>query len=78
MRASFSFPYAIDNSIPKRDYENNARLGSSIYGLYNFDAIKLISTVVQITKTKKGDIVGYSGTYKIDKDNEYIANVAIG
>ena len=66
----------------KLDFVNGCRLGIIMYGFTDSD-IKLKSTfslhshVVQINKLKKGDTLGYNGTY-IAKDDEYIAVIPIG
>jgi len=40
--------------------------------------IKLISEVIQINELKKGETVGYNGTYVAKEDGEKIAVISIG
>lgn len=65
----------------KKEYVNGCRLGIIMYGFS--DKIELKSTmelhsqVIQINNLKKGETVGYGGTYTA-KEDEKIATVAIG
>ena len=67
----------------KLDYVNGCRLGIIMYGFTSDKSLNLESTfslyseVVQINHLKKGDVVGYNGSY-IAKDDEKIAVVSIG
>ena len=67
---------------PKLDFVNGCRLGIIMYG-FDKDLItlkstfKLISKVIAIKHLKKGETLGYEGSYKASK-NEFIAIVPIG
>lgn len=68
---------------PKLDFANGCRLGIVMYGFYGPKDLNLKSTfvlkseVIQINEIKKGETVGYNGTYTAEK-NEKIAVIAIG
>ena len=67
---------------PKLPFVNGCRLGIIMYGLIanklNLKStFKLISEVILIKNLKKGDTVGYDGTYQA-KNDEKIAIVPIG
>lgn len=66
---------------PKLDFANGCRLGICMYGLNDKLKLKstfqLVSEIIQINKIKKGETVGYNGTYKALKD-ELIGVVPIG
>lgn len=67
---------------PKIDIANGCRLGIVMYGLTNCslklkNTFKLISEVVEIKKVKKGETVGYNGTYHVLEDG-LIGIVSIG
>ena len=67
---------------PKIDFCNGCRLGIGMYGLNDNklnlkDTISLVSEVIEIEKIKKGETVGYNGTYKAN-DDELIGVVSIG
>lgn len=48
---------------------NLVRVGRAVYGIdWGLPVLKHTSTIVQIKKIKKGDKVGYSGTFVADKD----------
>jgi len=66
----------------KLDFVNGCRIGISMYGFYapslNLKSVfSLYSEVIQINNLKKGDTVGYDGTYKA-LGEEKIAVVSIG
>lgn len=65
----------------KLDFVNATRLGIIMYGFTNYlqllPTFVLHSEVIQIQKLKKGDSLGYNGTYIATK-NEEIAVIAIG
>jgi len=69
---------------PKLKFVNGCRLGIAMYGFTtNKDlelksTIKLISEVIQINELKKGETVGYNGTYVAKEDGEKIAVISIG
>ena len=64
----------------KKQYINGVRLGIIMYG-FNEKNLKstfsVTSEVIQINNIKKGETVGYDGTY-IANENEKIATVCIG
>ncbi|MBR3523145.1 MAG: alanine racemase [Bacilli bacterium] len=66
---------------PKLDFVNGCRLGIIMYGLTSNLNLKstfsLISEVIQINEIKKGETVGYNGTYKALCDSK-IAVIPIG
>lgn len=70
-------------SYPKLNFVNGCRLGIIMYGFTNDTSLKLQSTfsvyskVIQIHHLKKGDKVGYNGSY-IAKKEETIGVVCIG
>ena len=70
------------------DFDHAIRLGIGLYGVnpdanfipIDFDlkpALKLLSNLVQVKQTKKGDKVGYGSTYEA-KNDEWIGVVPIG
>ena len=67
----------------KLDYVNGCRLGIIMYGFTSDKSLNLESTfslyseVIQINNLKKGESVGYNGTY-VAKEDEIIAVVSIG
>lgn len=66
----------------KIDFCNGCRLGIIMYGLNNNNlnlknTFKLVSEVIEIKKVKKGETIGYNGSYKCAND-ELIAIVSIG
>jgi alanine racemase len=79
-------PYLLDNKLPRISWENALRPGCYVFGPFSysnekddsFNAIQLVSKVVQINNAKIGETVGYESTYAIKKNNELIANIAIG
>ena len=66
---------------PKLDFVNGCRLGIIMYGLNDRLALKstfsLVSEVIQINEVKKGETVGYNGTYEALCDSK-IAVIPIG
>lgn len=68
----------------KVDFVNGCRLGIIMYGFTKNKELdlkttaRLISEIQQIHKLKKGDTVGYGGTYIAKEDGERIAVVPIG
>lgn len=68
---------------PKSDIVNGCRLGIIMYGFTNDKSLGLESTfslnseVIQINKLKKGDTLGYNGTYEAKEDTR-IAVIPIG
>lgn len=68
---------------PKKDIINGCRIGIIMYGLTESNDSKLDSTfslysrVIQINNIKKGETVGYGGTY-VANQNEKIGVVCIG
>ena len=67
---------------PKIDFCNGCRLGILMYGLTDNDldlknTIELVSEIIEIKQIKKGETIGYNGTYTAKKD-ELIGIVSIG
>lgn len=68
----------------KEDFVNGCRLGIVMYGFTDHQEFnlkttaRLISEVEQIHELKKGETVGYGGTYEAKEDGEKIAVVPIG
>lgn len=68
----------------KEDFVNGCRLGIVMYGFTNHTEFKLkttlrlVSEVEQIHELKKGETVGYGGTYVAKQDGEKIGVVPIG
>lgn len=67
---------------PEFDICNGCRLGIAMYGLTKNDlnlesTFELCSEIIEIKHLKKGDTVGYNGTYTA-RDNEIIGIVSIG
>ena len=66
---------------PKLDFVNGCRLGIIMYGLNDRLNLKstfsLISEVIQINEIKKGETVGYNGTYEALCDSK-VAVIPIG
>lgn len=56
---------------------NLARLGLSLFNAQT-PALTLLSKLVDIHPCKKGDIVSYGGTYKIERETERIGVIPIG
>ena len=71
------------SNFPKLPYVTGCRLGIIMYGFTNDTSLNLKSTfslksqIIQIKYLKKGETVGYNGTYQALKD-ETIGIVAIG
>ena len=66
---------------PKMDFVNGCRLGIIMYGFNNKlklkDVFSVKSKVIEIHKLKKGDTLGYNGTYKAN-DDTLIGVIPIG
>lgn len=64
------------------------RLGIGMYGIYPSQAVEkviklnmaisLVSRVIEIKSMRKGDLIGYGGTYEVQQDNARIGVVPVG
>ncbi|MBD0371675.1 MAG: alanine racemase [Pyrinomonadaceae bacterium] len=64
------------------------RIGLGMYGIYPSSAVKkeinldlaiaLVSRVIEIRELKKGDTIGYGGTFTVERDNYRVGVVPIG
>lgn len=68
-------------NINKPKYVNGIRMGINMYGLGEDDLLscfQVTSKIIQINTLKKGETLGYNGTFKAVKDNTKIGVIPLG